>query len=50
MLFVCGTKSLAQRSASHEEKKTYKPNNNCPLHLFIGKIKPPETIEETFPA
>ena len=37
-------------SASYEEKKTYKPNNNRPLHLIIGKIKPPETIEETYPA
>jgi len=37
-------------SASYEEKTTYKPNNNRPLHLIIGKIKPPETIEETPPA
>ena len=36
--------------ASYEEKKTYKPNNNRPLHLIIGKIKPPETIEQTSPA
>jgi len=40
----------AMCSASDEEKKTDKPNNNRPLHLIIGKIKPPETIEETSPA
>ena len=31
-------------SASYEEKKTYKPNNNSPLHLIIGKIKHPKSI------
>jgi len=36
-------------SASYEEKKTYKANNNRPLHLIIGEIKPPETLEEASP-
>ena len=36
-------------SASYKEKKTYKPNNNHPVHLIIGKIKLPETIEEPSP-
>jgi len=46
---ICLWVQKALCSAGYEEKKTYKQSND-PLHLFMGKIKHPESIEKVPPA